>query len=106
MIFSHVKADKSSFVQLAGNVQIPLRGEDIRRPFMATVAHRLLTNSQAIPRSSLDGLMASLARTVRVWRARRRDRRMFVTLDYRDLRDLGMSRWEVERELSKPFWRG
>jgi uncharacterized protein YjiS (DUF1127 family) len=31
---------------------------------------------------------------------------MFAALDRRDLSDLSLSRWEVERELAKPFWRG
>ena len=41
-----------------------------------------------------------------VWRSRIRDRQAFSSLDYRDLRDLGLSRWEVDREVTKPFWRG
>jgi uncharacterized protein YjiS (DUF1127 family) len=42
---------------------------------------------------------------VETWRARIGERRALARLDYRDLRDIGVSRWEVERELAKPFWR-
>jgi uncharacterized protein YjiS (DUF1127 family) len=51
------------------------------------------------------GLAASIARVAERWRARIKDRRAFAALDYRDLRDLGLSRWEVESEMLKPFWR-
>jgi uncharacterized protein YjiS (DUF1127 family) len=52
------------------------------------------------------GITASIAHTVDVWLTRIRDRQMFAALDRRDLSDLSLSRWEVERELAKPFWRG
>jgi uncharacterized protein YjiS (DUF1127 family) len=42
---------------------------------------------------------------VRHWRSRRRERRMFASLDGRDLHDLGLSQWDVEREVARPFWR-
>ncbi len=48
----------------------------------------------------------SLVRTLRVWRARIGERHAFPVLGERDLRDLRLSRWDVERELAKPFWRG
>jgi uncharacterized protein YjiS (DUF1127 family) len=47
----------------------------------------------------------SLVRTLRLWRARIRERQAFPVLDERDLRDLRVSRWDVEHELAKPFWR-
>jgi uncharacterized protein YjiS (DUF1127 family) len=47
-----------------------------------------------------------LSRTLRLWRSRIRERQAFPVIDDRDLRDLGVSRWEVDRELAKPFWRG
>jgi len=46
-----------------------------------------------------------LVRTLRLWRTRIRQRHAFPVLDERDLRDLRVSRWDVERELAKPFWR-
>jgi uncharacterized protein YjiS (DUF1127 family) len=51
------------------------------------------------------GIAASIVRTVGLWRARIRDRQAFATLGYRDLRDMRLSQWEVEREMAKPFWR-
>ena len=48
----------------------------------------------------------SLVRTLRLWRARTRERRAFTNVDERELRDLGLSRYDVQRELAKPFWRG
>jgi uncharacterized protein YjiS (DUF1127 family) len=51
------------------------------------------------------GLLKSVALTLGVWRSRYRERHSFPPLDDRELRDLGVSRWDVERELAKPFWR-
>ena len=48
----------------------------------------------------------SMLRTLELWRSRIRERGSFTVVDERDLRDLGMSRWQFERELAKPFWRG
>jgi uncharacterized protein YjiS (DUF1127 family) len=48
----------------------------------------------------------SISRLLRLWRARIRERQAFPLLDERDLQDMRMSRWELEHELSKPFWRG
>ena len=39
------------------------------------------------------------------WRDRRRQRHALMRLDDRLLRDIGLSRADVEREASKPFWR-
>jgi len=47
-----------------------------------------------------------MARTLRLWRARSRERQQLAAIDGRDLRDAGLSRYDVERELAKPFWRG
>jgi uncharacterized protein YjiS (DUF1127 family) len=30
---------------------------------------------------------------------------MFTSLDGRDLHDLGLSQWDVEHEIARPFWR-
>jgi uncharacterized protein YjiS (DUF1127 family) len=66
-----------------------------------------LTNSRTLHRPSTPasgGIAASIVRTVGLWRARIRDRQAFATLGHRDLRDLRLSQWEVEREMAKPFW--
>jgi uncharacterized protein YjiS (DUF1127 family) len=43
--------------------------------------------------------------TVRLWRQRSRDRRILRDLDDQLLRDIGLSRADVEAEARKPFWR-
>ncbi|HEY4165064.1 MAG TPA: DUF1127 domain-containing protein [Dongiaceae bacterium] len=40
-----------------------------------------------------------------VWQDRRRQRLALLRLDNRLLRDIGLSLADVEREISKPFWR-
>lgn len=75
---------------------------------MNAATHDMLTGCRALHRPSTTrpaGLVASVAHTIGKWRARIRDRQAFATLDHRDLRDLRLSQWEVERELAKPFWR-
>jgi uncharacterized protein YjiS (DUF1127 family) len=39
------------------------------------------------------------------WRQRSRERAQLALLDERMLRDIGVSRGEVLREVNKPFWR-
>lgn len=39
------------------------------------------------------------------WRDRSRQRRTLMRLDDHMLHDIGLSRSDVEREASKPFWR-
>jgi uncharacterized protein YjiS (DUF1127 family) len=76
---------------------------------MSITIHHSLTNIH--PRrvslaAWIESAGRSFARALQLWRRRRRERNVFATLDERDLRDLRVSRWEVERELAKPFWRG
>jgi uncharacterized protein YjiS (DUF1127 family) len=76
---------------------------------MSSTVHHPLINYQAEPASRTRrplSLSQSIARTLRLWRNRMRERRTFPLLEERDLHDLGLSRWDVERELAKPFWRG
>jgi uncharacterized protein YjiS (DUF1127 family) len=39
------------------------------------------------------------------WRARSRERRTLIGLGDRMLRDLGLTRADVDRQAMKPFWR-
>ena len=74
---------------------------------MLTAASQTLTNGQCVqPSLTARGAAAaqSMVRAWRRWRARRRERHVFAHLDERGLRDVGLSRWDVERELRKPFW--
>lgn len=41
-----------------------------------------------------------------VWQERARERRRLATLDERLLRDVGLSRADIEQEIRKPFWQG
>ena len=74
---------------------------------MLTAASQPLTNGQCVqPSLAARGTAAaqSMVRAWRLWRARRQERHVFAQLDERGLRDLGLSRWDVERELKRPFW--
>jgi len=76
---------------------------------MNAATHDMLTDCRTLRRTATTGpagIAAWIARTIGTWRTRIRDRQGFATLDYRDLRDLRLSQWEIERELAKPFWRG
>ena len=75
---------------------------------MSVAMQRPLTNCQDThPPPGLDRVRPTgiLGRMIQLWRARIRARRTLVSFDDRDLRDLGTSRWAIERELSRPFWR-
>lgn len=41
-----------------------------------------------------------------LWQERARERRRLATLDERLLRDVGLSRADIEQEIRKPFWQG
>jgi uncharacterized protein YjiS (DUF1127 family) len=58
------------------------------------------------PHARLTAAGKALGRKLRIWRSRIRERQRFPVIDERELRDLRMSRWDLERELAKPFWRG
>jgi uncharacterized protein YjiS (DUF1127 family) len=76
---------------------------------MSITIHHSLTNihpRRFSPAAWIESAARSFARALQLWRSRHRERNVFATLDERDLRDLRVSRWEVERELAKPFWRG
>ena len=76
---------------------------------MSATAHDILTDG-GMPQHSSPyspaGIVGSIAHVLGLWRTRINDRDAFLALDYRDLRDINLSQWEVERELAKPFWRG
>jgi uncharacterized protein YjiS (DUF1127 family) len=53
-------------------------------------------------------VVAPVARGIEIlllWQRRANERHALAQLDDRILRDLGLSRSEVARELRKPFWR-
>lgn len=55
---------------------------------------------------TVGGTLTRAADTLLGWIQRDRDRRTLQALDDRLLRDIGVSRGEVEAEIAKPFWRG
>ncbi len=64
-----------------------------------------LSARKPIPGAGFGSALARAADTAVTWLQRERDRRTLQALDDRLLRDIGVSRGEVEREVSKPFWR-
>lgn len=75
---------------------------------MSVITGEILTECQACSRAASPRqlrLAQRLGHLGAVWRQRIRDRQAFAQLDYRDLRDIGLSRWDVEGEIRKPFWR-
>jgi uncharacterized protein YjiS (DUF1127 family) len=59
--------------------------------------------------SGLPGFAELLGRALMLaygWRERSRQREALLRLDDRMLRDIGLSRADVDCEASKPFWRG
>jgi uncharacterized protein YjiS (DUF1127 family) len=57
------------------------------------------------PCQMLAELIRMLPATLRQWNRRMRQRHELAGLDYRVLRDIGVTPSEVARELQKPFWR-
>ncbi len=76
---------------------------------MAFAANHSLTDCQGAYHPSVAhraGWAERVGRKIALWGSRIRERRSLASFDTRDLHDLGVSRWELERELMKPFWRG
>src|SRR5258708_594504 len=78
-------------------------------PTVSATTHHPLINCQ-VHRPSLAAGPAAVAQnvaaTLRLWRARYQERHGFPLIDDRALRDMGLSRGDVEQELAKPFWKG
>ena len=49
-------------------------------------------------------LPTRLADTLFAWQERIDERHRLMTMDERTLRDVGLSRADIEKETSKPFW--
>jgi uncharacterized protein YjiS (DUF1127 family) len=70
--------------------------------------HSLINSHSAAPRSDASGggLAAWIANAARRWRERATERRELAQMDERALRDARLTRWDVEQQISRPFWRG
>lgn len=51
------------------------------------------------------GLIRRALSTLATWHARSRERAALAAMDARTLRDLGLARADIVREVEKPFWR-
>ena len=54
----------------------------------------------------LAGTFTAFGQILATWRRRANERRELSNLDYRTMRDLGISPTDVQFEANKPFWRG
>ncbi len=54
--------------------------------------------------AGLTHLPARLLRTLSIWNGRIRQRKHLGELDNRLLKDMGLTRHDVHKELRKPFW--
>jgi uncharacterized protein YjiS (DUF1127 family) len=71
---------------------------------MSATTHGMVTQCQVGPSRHV-GVLGRLGTLFATWRRRSQERQTLAHLEYRDLRDMGVSQWEVETELAKPFWR-
>jgi uncharacterized protein YjiS (DUF1127 family) len=69
---------------------------------MSATVCRQVTESQAS--GDAPGLFRALTRHVRDWWRVSREREALARMDERDLQDLRLSRWDVERELARHLW--
>lgn len=53
----------------------------------------------------LASTFAGFGQILATWRERANQRRELANLDYRTMRDLGISPTDVQFEANKPFWR-
>ena len=62
------------------------------------------TQWQAFPHR-LSGFLRGVRAALREWRQRRIGRLELARFDERMLRDIGLTRFDAEYEINKPFWR-
>jgi uncharacterized protein YjiS (DUF1127 family) len=68
-------------------------------------SHATLAGLTASPRPLLVSRVGRVVDLVLIWHERVRQRRQLRSLSTHMLRDIGLSRADVEGEASKPFWR-
>ena len=60
------------------------------------------------PRPVVDAALEIIANAlalIRTWHARAHERRQLAAMTERELRDIGLRRYEANLEINKPFWR-
>lgn len=76
---------------------------------MVAVVHDLLKNShlarRRVRRAALYDLGVAIATTVARWRRRVREREELARLDWRELKDIGLTEAEARWLIEKPIWR-
>ena len=70
------------------------------------VSRRSASMVAGVARLAGTATLVRLDEVVGRWLARASDRRAIGRLDDRMLGDIGLSRYDVESEARKPFWRG
>ena len=73
---------------------------------MNSITHNPLTNSQPGLANNLAGVASWIDRAYGRWQQRAAEQRELAAMTERDLRDARLTRWDVEQEMAKPFWRG
>ncbi len=77
---------------------------------MTTITHGRLSflHRSGNPNQVTGGVVdlgQQMARTLRLWRRRMREREALQHLSYRDMRDIGATPADIAWEVSQPFWR-
>jgi uncharacterized protein YjiS (DUF1127 family) len=72
---------------------------------MVAMTHQILTNSQSRPRRPRRSAVWQLGAAVARWLQREREAEELARLDWRELKDVGLTPADVHMILSKPFWR-
>ena len=108
-MFANVKEDrvKQSLYRTNGVVRgwrLKTRAEWVRAP--SCYADRIPQETQweASPHR-LSGFLSGVRAALREWRRRKNARLELARLDERMLRDIGLTRFDAEYEINKPFWR-
>ncbi len=98
-----------STIRAFGRSQIPSAGlVPARAGALVGGADAALAADRASPWDALRGLRAGAIRALETlfeWQERARERNHLETLSDYHLKDMGISRADVVRETSKPFWR-
>jgi uncharacterized protein YjiS (DUF1127 family) len=74
-----------------------------RRLTMSACIQNDLTHYHA--KQPRGGVWETIQRMARQWQRRSEERRSYALMSDRDMLDVGLSRFEIENELARRFWR-